>query len=208
MQKYLIPFGLSVSLFALTAYLLTILNPFDEAAISELISSQSIKSSTEFIELIKELIAKGLVTDYLNFKNILIISATGLAAIICLFFVIHLIVDKLFIKKFYEQPSMFNAGRRGVMVALAIAGIVISKVYGGEWYYALIWGALVLVIELLLTRIFHRPVATKEGEVTEEPMTFFQKHTQGLSFDPRSFPKKFKAAVERFNLRRSEADEN
>lgn len=210
MQKYLIPFGLAIALIILTAYLLTILNPFDEAAAATLISSQSIKSSTEFIELVKELTAKGLIFDYLNIKNILIIAATGLSSLICLFFTLHLIVDKLFIKKFYEQPSIFTAARRAVLFALAIAGSIVSRVYGGEWYYALVWAGLMLVIELLLWKVFQKPAVegTGEGEDSERKLTFFQKHTRGLSFDPRSFPRKFKAAVERFNLRREQSEDD
>lgn len=208
MQKYLIPLGLGIALVILSAYLLTILNPFDESAAAILISSQSIKSSVEFIELVKELTAKGLIFDYLNIKNVLIITATGASALICLFFAFHLTIDKLFVKKFYEQPSIFTAARRSVLFALAVVGSIASRVYGGEWYYALVWTGLMLVIELLLWKVFQKPAVevTGEGEDSERKLTFFQKHTQGLSFDPRNFPRKFKAAVERFNLRNQVED--
>lgn len=209
MQKYLLPFGLAIALIILTAYLLTILNPFDEAMVAELISSQSIKSSAEFIELVRELSAKGLIIDYLNIKNIAIIAATGLSAIIFLFFSIHLVIDKLFVKKFYEQPSLITAGHRAVIFALGIAGVIISKVYAGSWYYALIWVALMIVLELLLWKMLQRPAVHKEGEEidTDREVTFFQKYTRGLSFNPRGFRKMVRAGIERFNLRRNNVGE-
>ena len=152
-------------------YLVHTLNPFDTEATREIISAEKIRTVTDFGFLVQELMSKGLVWDYINLRNFSLVVGSIAAAYVSLFTFLHLIIDKLFFRKFYQQASLGMAIRRGVLSALAILGALVSQMYGLELYVAGLWLLLMLIIELVVWKFFQPEV---DPETTQDKTTFKQ----------------------------------
>lgn len=171
MRKLLISLVLAVFLIVISVYLLRTLNPFDTEATREIISAEKIRTVTDFSFLVQELMSKGLIWDYINLRNFLLVTGSISAAYISLFTFIHLILDKLFFRKFYQQASLSMALRRGVLSALAIVGALVTQMYGFELYVAGLWVLLLLIIEVLTWKFFQPEV---DPTVSQDKSTFKQ----------------------------------
>jgi len=61
-----------------------------------------------------------------------------------------MLIDKLFYKKFYEEPLLWPALRRGLLLYFAFAGLVSFRLLGGlNWSNAFLILFLVVVLEIL-----------------------------------------------------------
>lgn len=163
MRKYLILFALCVFFIAVSYYLVTTLNPFNEEQIAQLVRSENIKVSEEFQEVVTELIDKGLILEFLDVRNVLLLGTTVTLAVLSGFMFVHTVIDKLFFRKFYEQPSLLLAFRRGVLVCLALVSIFIYRLFAAEWYLTVLTIGLLIIIEVMIGRMAPEP----EPEVLE-----------------------------------------
>jgi hypothetical protein len=92
--------------------------------------------------------------NMLNVRNFVIVSVAFVCVICTLFAFFHLIIDKLFFRKFYEKPKLIPALRRGLLFGLFLVSIPWLKVFGFLfWYTALLCIVLGVLIELLFISI-------------------------------------------------------
>jgi hypothetical protein len=121
--------------------------------------------------LVDELMQKGLIWDYINLRNFLLTVGSASAAYTAWFTFLHLIIDKLFFRKFYQRASMNMAIRRGVLSVLALLGFVVLQMYGLELYISGLWVVLVLIVELLTWKFFQPEI---DPTVSQDKSTFRQ----------------------------------
>jgi ABC-type glycerol-3-phosphate transport system permease component len=140
--------------FAIVAiYIMQTSSPFDSQAIQELIVAQQIKPGDwEALNLgLMEVAAKGFLLNYLNSNAYLGIAMLA-AAVIGFFGAFHMAIDKFFFKNFYEKPSLFNALRRGVLLALSLLLVLYMKLQLIEVIVIILVPVVVLIVELIFSQ--------------------------------------------------------
>lgn len=131
------------------AYLFMIYNPnFDIGKINELIQSQGIpkgdfSSLTQELERLK---SAGLLVNYIS-SNFYVGILMFLISMFSIFFGTHIVLDKLFFKKFYEFPDYFDAIRRGVFLCLTIALMIYFKILNIEIQFILVLPIIGILLE-------------------------------------------------------------
>ncbi|MEO6728318.1 MAG: hypothetical protein ABIM99_00185 [Candidatus Dojkabacteria bacterium] len=124
------------------------ISPLNLEMVQQLITDKSIgpDDSKKLDEAIHEVIDRGLIINYLS-TNAYLLAFSLLATVLCFFVCIHLFVDKLFFKNFYEGASIFIAIRRGLLLCLSIGAIVFFKLYKVETYVLFLVPVAALTIE-------------------------------------------------------------
>lgn len=169
MRKYLIFLVVSLFLAAMTVYLVSVTNPLEETAQRLLITSQKVTDDPAFIEALQQLKSQGLLIQYLNWRSILPVFITAAGAGVSLFIFVHMILDKLFWKKFYEQPSVLIALRRGVMLLLAFVFYLFCQLYAVDIGIFGLGALFLLLIEIIVYRVFN--ARDGEGEETNSEIS-------------------------------------
>jgi len=118
-------------------------------------------------EEIQNLIDRGLIINYLS-TNAYLLAFSILASILCFFVCIHLFVDKLFFKNFYERASLFIAIRRGLLLCLSIGAIILFKLYKVETYVLFLVPIAALTIEGVF--LFNSKARQKKEEIVPEDL--------------------------------------
>lgn len=146
-------------------YIVTSLSPWNEQAVNQAVERFGLLTGSEFQEFVKEGIANGSIFYLLNLKNLIAIGIVLLVVIVSGFSAIHLFFDKLFFKKFYENPSIFNPVRRGTILSLLIEGLIVLRLSGSFEIY-IVAGCIVLaiLIEVLFLVIFKKQKDTEKSE--------------------------------------------
>lgn len=132
----------------LAYYLITRYPPFDLQKIQQLIELKQIEENdidrlNAEIEAIKE---GGLLINYLSpivFAAFSLLISGIAGAIIAT----HLAIDKLFFKKFYEQPKMTTAVRRGLLIAVLVGAIIVLNIFAYQQAYVLMVILVAIIIE-------------------------------------------------------------
>jgi len=109
-------------------YILKEFSPFELSKIDTLIKTNALNPGEwdKLNSILKDIIDQGKVFEYLS--NIAYIAfGVLLAAIFSFFTALHLFVDKLFFKNYYEKPSLFDAMRRAILLVATIALVVYMK---------------------------------------------------------------------------------
>lgn len=187
MRRIGIAFVISLFLLGVTGYLAVTLNPLSETAINTLVQTEGIKSQAELSTHLQVLIQKGVIWDYLNWKNILILIVVGIGAVTTTIAWTHMVFHKLFWAKFYEQPAIVIAVRRGIFVSLAIVGILITKLWAFDLYVYGLWIAFLVIVELVIWKVFQK--VPEPDEVQEK--TTFQLFIQKLRLIGSAIKSKF-----------------
>ena len=87
----------------------------------------------------------------LDTKNVIVVSIVACLAIMSNFAVVHLIIDKLFFRRFYEKPKTFLAYRRGILLGILFSGFAWLQILDlKQWHIRLLFVFLVILIEILL----------------------------------------------------------
>jgi hypothetical protein len=167
MRKYFILLILSVFFAFVTYYLLQTLNPFDTAKIAQLAESQNIAVVEELKEVEIELIQKGLILEYLDLRHLIIILLVGSLSVISGFTFVHLVVEKVVFRKFYQQPSTYTAVRRGAFLCLAIITAILYRLYAAEAYLTFVTWILLFVMEVIITRVLAKPHEETKNQKSE-----------------------------------------
>jgi len=116
-MKRIIPI-IIIAIFAigLFFYFINNLSPWNGEIIDRYIGTYNISTGSEFQEFINDSIKAGIIFDYLDIKNVFLIIICGLISASASLTAIHLIIDKLFFKKFYEEPNLSVAFRRSLYI--------------------------------------------------------------------------------------------
>lgn len=85
--------------------------------------------------------------NVLSIKNLGVVSFISVIFIALLFSLFHLVFDKLFFKKFFEKPNLFNAIRRGTLIGVFLIALCWLKIF--DFFYAHIIAILFLIIVLV-----------------------------------------------------------
>ncbi len=169
MKKVLISLTIGVFSIVLFLYLVDTLSPWNEVILREYIEKFSIDSGTEFNEFIDDSINAGIIFDYLNLKNVFILFGFGFTAAVSFLASLHMFVDKLFFKKFYEDPNTTTAIRRSIWVPLLFSIItVVRLVTAFNLFYLVILGSIVLLIILIEVAFFGKKGGAKKKDEYQE----------------------------------------
>lgn len=171
-------------IFALISFfLLQELSPFNPLKIEELIQSEEIEEG-DFIRLnneIDNLIDRGLIVSYLS-ENAYIVFFCIILSILFLFISIHLIIDKLFFKNFYENASHFDAVRRALLLGISIGLLVFAKLSNAEIYVFLLLVIIPLLIEIVFKMYFQRELPLPK-ELPHKPLRRIEEDGKHISYE-------------------------
>ncbi|MEP7103941.1 MAG: hypothetical protein ABI721_04515 [Candidatus Dojkabacteria bacterium] len=126
------------------------ISPLNLDMVQKLIEEKNIgvDDSKQLNAEIQSLIDRGLILSYLS-PNAYLLAVSILASIFCFFSSIHLFVDKLFFKNFYEKASLFNATRRGLLLCISIGAVVYLRLYRVEDYVLILVPIAAVAIEAI-----------------------------------------------------------
>lgn len=143
-------------LFGIFAYVFMTTNPnLNMAKLRELIETQVIEEDdfARLNEEIERLHDSGLLLNYLS-PNFYVGTMLVLCSIFSIFFGIHIIFDKLFFKKFFEKPDIFDAVRRGILLCIAIALAIYFKLLNIQIEIILALPIIMVLIEYTFLKYF------------------------------------------------------
>lgn len=149
----------------LFVYLLSNLSVWNTDELVKILDRLNIKSGESFELFIEESKSAGIIFDYLNLRNIVVIFITWSATFVCLFSALHMFVDKLFKRKIKEEPDYITAIRRGIFIILMVDFLVILRLFLGATTIGLITFIAFLTSFLLIElNIYRTKRKQKRGE--------------------------------------------
>jgi hypothetical protein len=172
------------TLLLITAYFLSReLSPLNLDKIEELILTEEIPSGDKeaLNKAINELFERGIIVSYLS-ENAYVIVLSGLFGIFFLFVAIHLVIDKIFFKNFYETPSSVTAIRRGFLLVLTLGFLIFAKLNKAEGYLYL----LIIIVPILLEIVVRLSINKKEvvrDEALDDPIVSEQADGKHISYE-------------------------
>lgn len=168
MRRTIIWLILGIMILAFTRVFIANISPFKEGTLNELVQSKEI-GPEQWEALNAELetaIERGLIFEYLS-TNAYIGGFLFSLSIFCLFTSLHLFIDKLFFKNFYEKASLFDANRRALFFVLALIGMLYLLLYDAEIYVVLSAPLLSLIVEILFTKYAKEVFVQKVKRINE-----------------------------------------
>lgn len=172
------------SLLLAAAYFLSKeLSPFNLDKLEELVQTEEIPSGDKdaLNTAINELFDRGIIISYLS-ENAYVIIFSALAGIFFIFVALHLVVDKIFFKNFYETPSSLVAIRRGFLFVSAIGFLIFAKLNKAEAYVIV----LIIIVPILLEIVIRLSTNKKEIEedvVENEPVKETKEDGKHISYE-------------------------
>ncbi len=155
MKHVIILLILGAFLLLIGIYILHNVDPISKDKILEYSETQGFLTDNEVIDNIDQLIEKGMIFRMLDPKNIFAFLLVFSSSFICFFSAIHISIDKMFFKKFYETPNVLAAYRRGILICLCSVGIFFLKLISSLTTYNAIAIILLCVFsELFITGIY------------------------------------------------------
>lgn len=126
----------------------------DWQKLDPVLETQEITTQADTVKLLQKYYQRGILTNYYDQKGvrlvllaILLLASTAIADV-------HLIVDKLFYKKFYEQPNIIKATRRGLLWGLLATGLSYLALFNLlEISLVLLFGLITAGLEYLLSSL-------------------------------------------------------
>ena len=93
--------------------------------------------------------------DTLDMQSYVIVSISFILVITSLITFIHVSIDKLFFRKFYEEPNLLVAIRRGFLLGFLFAGYFWLRVFDSwMWHIVLFYTALIILIEAFIMTVY------------------------------------------------------
>jgi hypothetical protein len=168
MKKVAIFFFIGLFMALISKYILENFSPIDFHALQDLIVTQKIKPGNweSLDNQISILIRNGQILKYIS-NNVYIAAVTILSSIFSFFMVLHLTIDKIFFKNYYEQASLFDAIRRGLVLDLVIGLVIYLKLYGIDLGTIVLVPIFFLIIEILFSLYIKRIIVNKHNEIKE-----------------------------------------
>lgn len=162
MRRGLLSLLIAIFFGTLLLFISTNYTPFDKDGLMNIIQRYGITEENELLEVIRRSIELGIAWEFLDIR--ILISWIFIIAgfVISLFTSIHLFIDKLFFRKFFESPNIRPAIRRGVMFYFLFFAIVGLRLMGAlEWYTILITGVLLATVEVVFVTATKKQTNTK-----------------------------------------------
>jgi hypothetical protein len=142
------------------------LTPWNLEEVEKAKTQFSLETAEQFDAFVEDSIQLGLITQLMNLNNIVVWLVLLGAAVVSGFMSVHLFIDKMFFKRFFEQPDLWLAARRGVIIYLAMVSLVILRLIAALfWYNALSVVLLALLIELGITSFLKNRSGDKPSEL-------------------------------------------
>jgi hypothetical protein len=142
MRKVLIFLALSVLFFGLLSFMLNNLEIMSQEQLEIFKNDFGIQDYDSFLLVFEQIKQRGISFNYINVNNffaLISVFTLGLQTTLCS---VHLFVDKLFFKTFYQQPNLSLALRRSIVVSLFFGLWVTLRVLA----IANIWITLSLIV--------------------------------------------------------------
>lgn len=127
------------------------LSPWNLEEINQAITKYSIQTNADFERFLLQAQELGLIWNLLNYRNLLLLLLLAAGSIVGGVVSVHMFVEKLFFNKFYEEPSILLAVRRGLLVFFALLAMLLLKFIGGLFWYNAV---AVIVIAVLSEYVF------------------------------------------------------
>ena len=90
----------------------------------------------------------------LDVNNLTIVSSILILTVTSFFTFLHLLVDKLFFRKFYENPRIFLAIRRGVLLGILLVSLAWIRIFDfWQWNIILLVASLPVLFEALFISV-------------------------------------------------------
>lgn len=179
MRKYLILTALIIFWSGMSLVFVSSLNPLDTGQIDLLIQSEDIDSKAELSDNIQELVDDGLILEYINVRNVLLVFIAVIQVILFSTALIHMVIERLLVRKFYEGVSLLTALRRGSLIATIFGGLFWLKLIATEWYVQVAYALFLLILELIITIMMMRwkkdIESTPEVEIEEDQIPLYEK---------------------------------
>jgi hypothetical protein len=93
------------------------------------LQERRIESQVETKEFVVDYYRRGLLTEYIDMQNAGLLGGAMFLTVFGATSLLHLIIDKLFFKKFYQEPEVVTALRRGLILAVLPVGLGILLIY-------------------------------------------------------------------------------
>ena len=164
MRTIFITLIISLCFFGVFSYLLDNLPLFGEEELNKVEEMYGVVTQEEFDSLFLTFKESGLVLELVNKNNFYAMVISFFLFVSTTITAIHLFVDKLFFKRFYEQPSMKLAIRRSLIFSLFIFLAMILHLFA---LLDVLTGVLLLVPTLFIEYVFWY-TKKEEVKITEE----------------------------------------
>jgi len=157
MRRIIVALFLCLLLIGVGIYISVNTSPLNYDSVIKVAQTDNILTNENFINNFNNYINNGFIWDFINVRNFLSWLSVWSLGFVCLFCFFHLLIDKLFFKKFYEEPNIFNAVRRGLFLGLTLVGIVFLRFINGlVWYNVLSIVILFICMEIVFLSIFRK----------------------------------------------------
>lgn len=147
-RKVLIFFCISLFCAFLAYYLVTRYSPFDLQKVQQLIEQKQIEEGdiamlNQEFETLK---SEGLLINYISpiALGAFLLLVGGVVSAVLAF---HLTIEKLFFRKFFEEPNFKVALRRALIIGFGFAAIILLQVFGYDNQYLIFPVAIGILIE-------------------------------------------------------------
>lgn len=145
MKRVLIALLISIFFILLLAFISYTYSPFDQSGLENIINRYGITEEDEFREVVSRSVELGIAWEFIHLPNLIAWLVALAGACVSLFASVHMFIDKLFTKKFFEQPELVPAIRRGIFVFLVLFILITLQLLG-----ALVWYTVAISILLLI----------------------------------------------------------
>lgn len=134
-------------------YLYVSQSPWDKEKLIADFAQEEIEAQEDAINYLEEAIDLGLVTKYINFVNLTLLVVFGGLSLGCVIVFFHMLIDKLFFKKFFQDPDMRTAIRRSGLIIVFLILLIILRLFALlDIYTALIFFGVIVFIEYSLSK--------------------------------------------------------
>ncbi|MBD3279902.1 hypothetical protein GF389_00040 [Candidatus Dojkabacteria bacterium] len=128
-------------------FLLDNQSPLDTEALMADLDSEGINTQAGTIAYIEESIELGTLPEYVDYQNLLLVGVFFSGAVFSLLSSVQILIDKLFFKKFYENPRYPVAYRRAGLVIAGIDSLVLLRIFLG--FDLIIAGTIIVLLMII-----------------------------------------------------------
>ena len=162
MKRVIVALTIGVFLLIIFKYIIDNISPFNAIEVQKLIEVNQIRTGDwdTLNKVINDLISKGEIFKYLSLYAYLavIVFCVGIGSI---FTAIHLTIDKIFFKNFFESASLFDAIRRSMLLSVGLVALIYLKLLGVETYVLILTPIVLLALEIVFTLYFRKPLLNR-----------------------------------------------
>ncbi|MBD3362957.1 NUDIX domain-containing protein [Candidatus Dojkabacteria bacterium] len=145
--------------------MLNSLSVIDQRGINQIQNTFEVSTQEEFDVLFEDLKEVGLVYNYINKKHFFSLVFILFLFLLFTFLTVHLFIDKLFFRKFYEQPDMFKGVRRGLLFSSFCISVIFIKLFAFLNIFTFILTLFIFsIIEYLFLQFYNSGKIIKEGK--------------------------------------------